>query len=275
MNGKQIKQYISLGRRFVEGWLSTGACSMILALDDVQKYQAIRGHVAEIGVHHGRLFILLLLLTREDEKALAIDLFADQERNIDGSGEGDLAKLNRNIHRHAAPCADRVRISKGDSTQLDGERVQSLAGGPVRLFSIDGGHTADITFSDLVTAQSSMVPGGVVILDDCFNEGWPGVVSGLARFHGGPRYIRPFAIGGNKVLLTHPDFIPDYRAALQNVTARATEGELFGFPVLCLDFDWSSIVLRIRKTRFWAAIKDNQSGRGLKKLYGKARSLTG
>jgi hypothetical protein len=48
----------------------------------------ITGNVAEIGVHHGRLFILLYLLTSPDERALAVDLFSGQERNIGSSGHG-------------------------------------------------------------------------------------------------------------------------------------------------------------------------------------------
>jgi hypothetical protein len=51
-----------------------------------------------------------------------------------------------------------------------------------RLFSIDGSHTAEATWGDMVTAGMSIQEGGVIIVDDYFAEGWPGVSEGVQRF---------------------------------------------------------------------------------------------
>jgi hypothetical protein len=68
------------------------------------------------------------------------------------------------------------------------------------LFSIDGGHTAEIAHNDLSIAAESIGADGVILLDDFFNEWWPGVATGTSQFlRDSPSTIIPFAIVGNKV----------------------------------------------------------------------------
>ena len=66
------------GHRHVEGWLEIGAISGLMLISETQRAKGIAGSLAEIGVHHGRLFIVLSLLRTEEERALAIDVFEDQ-----------------------------------------------------------------------------------------------------------------------------------------------------------------------------------------------------
>src|ERR1035441_9365724 len=75
----------------VDGWLLPEAARCIVCLHDAQRRNGTRGSVAEIGVHHGKLFMLLCLLRNEGEIAVGYDLFDRQNENIDRSGEGDLA----------------------------------------------------------------------------------------------------------------------------------------------------------------------------------------
>jgi hypothetical protein len=97
----RVARYIRHGKFYVEGWLRTEAALVIAALNERQRALDAKGGIAEIGVHHGKLFILLYLLGRPPEKAVAIDLFEDQHFNIDLSGSGDLAKFRRNLARHS------------------------------------------------------------------------------------------------------------------------------------------------------------------------------
>ena len=55
-------------------------------------------------------------------------------------------------------------------------------GGPLRFFSIDGGHLSHIVKHDLETAALSITDGGVIILDDYFNPEFPGVSEGTNRY---------------------------------------------------------------------------------------------
>ena len=65
-------------------------------VDKIQSDNNVKGNVGEIGVHHGKSFIPLTCLAREDERAIAIDCFHDQKFNVDKSGKGSLEHLKEN-----------------------------------------------------------------------------------------------------------------------------------------------------------------------------------
>src|SRR5215813_49123 len=134
----RVRYYIRHGKFYVDGWLRTEAALVIAALSDRQHALGIEGGVAEIGVHHGKLFILLYVLSRAPEKAVAIDLFGDQHLNVDLSGSGDLQKFRRNLARYADD--DRLVLHQGNSLELGGADLVRLAGGPLRFTSGDGVH---------------------------------------------------------------------------------------------------------------------------------------
>jgi len=217
---KQLDKYSNFEHQQVDGWLSDMAIAMIRCLDSAQQHHQITGNVCEIGVHHGRLFILLDLLTTQGENALAIDVFEDQHLNYDKSGKGEREIFLSNINTYVK-TQDNLKVIKSDSSVLDGHQITELAGGKIRLFSIDGSHTLEMTYHDLTTASEAIAPGGIIILDDYFNEAWPGVSEGTHRFfreQTSPTII-PFAVGGNKVFLTTPSMSSVYSEWLfQNLT---------------------------------------------------------
>ena len=96
-----VETYIKYGLEKVQGWLDKNAISIIENVDQAQKKFDIKGHICEIGVHHGRLFILLYLLTRPSENAIAVDIFEQQHLNIDQSGQGDLEMFIKNLENFA------------------------------------------------------------------------------------------------------------------------------------------------------------------------------
>lgn len=183
-------------------------------LNAAQRERSISGSIAEIGVHHGKLFIALHLLQAPAETSLAIDLFEDQELNIDDSGRGDLERFRANL----AMWTDNpnVAIHRGDSTQLSGREIRQMTDSPVRLFSVDGGHTEEIVQSDMRIAEDSLADGGIVIADDVFNPQWPGVVVGTIRYLDAGGRLLPFAVGFNKVFFAAEEFVGPYRAAIRN-----------------------------------------------------------
>jgi hypothetical protein len=206
-------RYALLGQRRIDGWLEDLGLTAIDRIDGIQRAAGVHGGVAEIGVHHGRLFILLALLRRTGESAVAIDLFEDQHLNVDSSGRGDRAVLEKNLGQWD-PTATQVRIEKADSTTVTGATLTDWAGGPLRLVSVDGGHTAELTKHDLSTACDALAPGGVVILDDCFNQFFPAVGEGAQDFFRSRGDVEPFFAGGNKTLICHTDRAEHYRMEL-------------------------------------------------------------
>lgn len=205
--------YRLAGHRFVPGWLEPEVLDIVHILHSVQRDKAISGAIAEIGVHHGKFFIGLRLLQGGEGHSLAVDVFDDQHLNVDRSGLGDRRKFLANICRWAS--SDGLIVHQGDSTALDSSAVRKLAGSPVRLFSVDGGHSERHVLYDMQLAEGSLAHGGVVIGDDVFNERWPGVAVGTLRYLQNGAGLIPFAIGFNKVFFTQPAHADSYRRAVE------------------------------------------------------------
>lgn len=210
---KGFEIYRRFGHRFVAGWLVPGALQTLAVLDSAQRSKNVSGAVAEIGVHHGKLFIGLKLLQREDEYSVAIDVFGDQELNTDLSGKGNLSTFRRNVRRWSS--LDAIVIHQGDSAKLRADELRELARGDIRLFSVDGSHTDSIVLSDMNLAEATVAPGGIVIADDVFNEEWPGVSTGTLRYLNEGGRLVPFAICFNKVFFTSPGQAEFYRSAIR------------------------------------------------------------
>jgi hypothetical protein len=206
-------RYSRLGYRFVTGFLEPGNLPILDVLDRAQRGRQVSGAVAEIGVHHGRLFIGLHLLQRGTGKSVAIDLFGDQALNIDNSGNGNLEKFVDNVTLWST--MDGLVLHQGDSTILTPDELREKADGPIRFFSVDGGHSEAIVYSDMRLAEETLADGGIVIADDIFNQQWPGVAVGTLKYLGDDAKLAPFAIGFNKVFFTQPEYCDHYRAELE------------------------------------------------------------
>lgn len=242
---RSLKVYLTHGHELVKGWLFPGAPQALVLLSEEQRNAKISGPVAEIGVHHGKLFILLYLLTSENELAVAIDLFSHQELNADRSGAGDLERFKRNMHRHAE--MSRLVVHEGDSTQLTARQLLDLGSGPFRLISIDGGHTAEITAHDLTTSEGALAEGGIIILDDCFNEAWPGVSDGVHLHFSEPRSIVPFGIGAGKTFFCRSAYVQRYVTVLRKMDDKAVEHDFLGHRVVCFHFAPWTLARWVRK----------------------------
>lgn len=227
----RLSNYRRFGIRSVQGWLEPDVLDVleILLIGEPEK-----GGIAEIGVHHGKLFIGLQLLS-PGGPAVAMDLFDDQDMNIDRSGEGDRARFVRNVQRWGDPST--LVIHQGDSTELSEDDLRGYLPDGARLFSVDGGHTKEIVRSDMRLAEQVCTDRGIVIADDVFNGSWPGVVEGTLAYLSDNAALRPFAIGFNKVFFARADAAKDH---YERLWARALprrrwlvrEQEFVGSPVV-------------------------------------------
>lgn len=211
--------YRHRGFRKVHGWMQSPVLELVEALTLKQRELGVRGAVAEIGVHHGLLFIGMHLLRDQSSKSLAIDLFEDQESNVDSSGQGDRSRFSSNLNRHAGGT-DSVNVLQADSTQLSAADILTHAGSSIRLFSVDGGHTAKIVEHDMRLAEESLTEGGIVIADDMYNYQWPGVAEGTFRYLEFRPKLVPFAVGFNKVLFTTKPYAHGYRSVLEQMAGK-------------------------------------------------------
>lgn len=208
----------------VRGSTSDRAVSLSILLDRIQKKHAIQGSVAEIGVHHGKFLIALASLLQDTEQGLALDVFEDQHLNLDASGHGDRAILERNIATYLQDPL-KIKIIKSDSLGLDPSIILQDVGN-VRLFSVDGCHTKQHTENDIYLSQSALAPGGVIIVDDVFNSEWPNVLTGVTAVLNSPgNTLRPFFAGENKLLLCEHQFVDLYTEELTQFLRELGEGD--------------------------------------------------
>lgn len=230
------RRYLSAGLKQVEGWLDPLSARFIAEIDRIQQELGIRGGVGEIGVHHGKLFILLHLMLREGERSFALDVFEQQELNTDRSGRGDREQFLHNVVRWAGR-AELVDIFADSSENVSAEEIVARTG-RVRIFSVDGGHTEKLTMNDLGIAERALSPGGVVIMDDYFNAHWPDVSCGVGRYfrESGTR-LRPILICPNKLLLCEAPYAAAYQDAFQQRFRYAylKRTVMFGASVLIFD----------------------------------------
>ena len=204
----------------VEGWLDPTTALAMMELLWEQERNGLSGNIAEIGIHHGLSFLALTAGAAPDDTLYAIDLFDDQGRNVDGSGQGNERVFRRNLDRFF-PNA-RVEIVRGSSLLLRGKEAEhGLA--MLRFLSIDGGHTREITLNDLRIAEKALAPHGIACVDDIYSSHWPGVISAVCDFLRGEHQLVPFCFLPNKLFLCRPSFAERYTAFLRYAFFAALE----------------------------------------------------
>ncbi len=179
-----LDEYWELGFPHVDGWVDTRLLECLHVINQAQSEASITGNVGEIGVYHGKLLIALAYLVGPNELVTAIDVFNDQSKNLDGAGIGSQEHLNNNLKLYG-PQNVNYEFIQADSialTALDKTKIMERRG-PFKLFSVDGCHTAEHTFNDLITAQEFLSPGGILILDDFMQPHWPGVTEAVNMFY--------------------------------------------------------------------------------------------
>lgn len=207
-------RYIRSGKDRLSGWFGRVDSQIFFELLSWQNSRSLPGAVAEIGVHHGKCFIALCLALTGDQKAYAIDLFDDQSANLDHSGRGDRGIFEQNLIRHGIP-ADRVLIDARSSERVTAEDILEKTG-PVRFFSVDGGHWRDIVLNDLKLAQAVMSEDGIIAVDDFMRPQWPDVTVALIDWlENSAGDFVPFAIGYNKLYLCRRSRSADYQSCLE------------------------------------------------------------
>jgi hypothetical protein len=175
------------GFRKVDGWFAQIDADIFRVVLELQRRLGLRGAGAEIGVHHGKAFIPICLGLAPDERAWCVDVFEDQELNRDASGRGDRTVFEANLARFGVD-ATRVDIRQASSLDITPTDVLEAVG-PVRMFSVDGGHWHDIVASDLQLAWNRSRR---------------------------TRNLTPFAVGFNKLYIAAPEHAARYQRAIED-----------------------------------------------------------
>jgi len=164
ISNQNLRRYRENGFAQIQGWCNPQVFNTVDLFDSAPINKT--GGVCEIGVHHGKLYLLLNQVTAPEATSYAIDVFDAQRLNIDKSGAGDRKIFERNLTEFDAHKGRNTQIISGDSTDSGLQLAKTIEPGSLRFFSVDGGHSAEHTISDLKIASQLVANEGVVILDD-------------------------------------------------------------------------------------------------------------
>jgi hypothetical protein len=151
-----VHSYIFGGMQRIEGYLCVDDALVIACLMRWQSQMRLGGGAAEIGIYYGRLYFLLRLLLARAERAFAADLFDIDLRPAGPSGQ--LRRFRANAVRLGLEIAE-PELHVGNSALLSGEEIVRRTG-PVRFFSIDGGHGFADVAHDAAVACEAIAPTG-------------------------------------------------------------------------------------------------------------------
>jgi hypothetical protein len=178
------------------GWFLPDAALMFMAYHQLVSERIAPGNTLEIGVFHGKSAIAVASLRGEAGTFTAIDVFDDLQSRDGLSRDVGLKSAFLANMRAAFPTTDWLRPIVAPSSTVCAEAL-----GTHSFCHIDGLHSAEGTYSDMRLCAEVVVPGGLVALDDYFNQRFPGVSEGALLFERQhPGVLTPIAIGFNKVL---------------------------------------------------------------------------
>ena len=204
--------------RGVKGYLGPLDALLISTIAIEQSRQGYRGSMAEIGVFYGRLFFLVAKLLAPNEKALAVDLF-----DIGASAKsGKSAQLREfmNSARALGLFLDEDDIFVGPSNAVSPRQLLER-GGPIRFFSIDGGHELHHLVEDSDLVLKTIAPHGVLCFDDFCNPEWPEVTLGSFDLLRANPQLVPFAVTKRKLYICCQDYADLYRGIVSNASLLA------------------------------------------------------
>jgi len=192
----------------LKGWLEPRAINLFEHLGIVHARNNINGDILEIGTYHGKSTCALGQLLVDKEVLHAVDTFVGYNRK-----EFFLDDFKSNWNRFVTR---NIEIHKCKSDELDFEESKKF-----RIIHIDGDHSFECTFKDLILANRHLEKTGVIIIDDFLNQDWLGVNQALNRFLTDYEYC-VFALGYNKTLICRTEdykiYIEDFKTDKFNIS---------------------------------------------------------
>jgi hypothetical protein len=201
----EFETFMLEGFDLIDGWPGQKRSVQFMAIfKEMFDYNHEQGGVCEIGIHHAKYIIALHNLLRP-QTSLGIDLFDDQDRNVDSSGRGVASICEENIWKYAYNPSS-LKLMAKDSLDLKSSELAAITKehGYFAMFSVDGGHTALHTANDFLTASKLTSGRGIIIIDDIFHPDWPGVTEGVFSVMAGKNSpFVPLFITRKKLVFSH------------------------------------------------------------------------
>ncbi|OAN49254.1 hypothetical protein A6A04_03830 [Paramagnetospirillum marisnigri] len=211
--GSAFLTYMGSGFSQIAGWAGQPSSVVFMGhFKTLFDQHGVTGGACEIGVHHGKYLIALHNILAP-ARSLGIDVFDDQDKNVDGSGKGSFDITRTNVNRYVLDPAS-VTLMTRDSLAINAAEQVAIQAefGRFAFFSIDGGHTALHITHDFFLASELTSPHGIIAVDDLFHPDWPGVTEGiLAALATRRSPFVPLFMTRKKLMLCHFSVFEPYR----------------------------------------------------------------
>lgn len=231
-NNKYIENYVNNGFNNVEGWCNERVAEIVDYFDSLPLNK--EGGACEIGIHHGKLFLLLNQAIEEKHKSYAVDVFDLQHLNIDNSGQGRKDMFADNIIKYDRHKGNNIILLEEDSTDSKNIMRKTIPAGSLRFMSVDGGHTVEHTINDLNIASELIHNEGIVIIDDITNHWWMSVIEGVCKYMLTYPTLIPFAAGNNKMYFSKMSWHGYYYKQMNESRFGTKETKFFGHGLISL-----------------------------------------
>ena len=164
----------------VPGWFLDIDAQLFVGVNALQTARGIRGNMLEIGTYYGKSAILLGYCLQPGERLIISDIFEQTDSlSVEGKAEHEKyhatlrqQEFEKNYRRFHSSLPELI---VGSSVELDRAGMAKQ----FRLVHVDGGHEYDVVKEDILTAQTLLGPGGIVIFDDWSQPHCPGVAMAL------------------------------------------------------------------------------------------------
>ncbi|MBT5265589.1 MAG: class I SAM-dependent methyltransferase [Rhodospirillaceae bacterium] len=214
----RLRRYAQEDISGVTGWLQVGSLAAIWSLLETQIAAGIAGDVVEIGVYHGKSFLLFANSLDAGERAIAID-------PLDQAGRRQKFEDNCRVFLREEQA---FALHAIPSDQFREEGRCSEFAGKVRALHIDGGHVYDAVRNDLKIALEVLSETGFVVVDDMAHPWYPDITVAVADHLREDAALTAFAMtaantpvtnGGSKLFLARPKGAGFLRKALRSALA--------------------------------------------------------
>jgi len=166
--GDAIELYLRVEK--IQGFFNYDDAQHFQLLLRMQSMMGVKGDLMEIGAWKGRSSSFITFFMQPEEKLLIVDVFSNPAKDVypDYPTVADvrenIARVNKNV--------DFSQLVFLESDGLNFELPDDIK---LRFVHIDGGHSFDECYQDLMNITPRVISNGIVVIDDYDHPDWPAV----------------------------------------------------------------------------------------------------
>lgn len=230
LTNEYLINYKNTGFYPIQGWVYDRLFDILQVMDNLPFNK--KGGICEIGVHHGKFYLMLNQLVDAEYKSYAVDIFNDQHLNINHSGNGSLEVFQYHLSLFDRHRGQNTICIQGDSADTTLDLVNTIGRGTMKVVSVDGSHTREHALNDIKISSEIVRNEGMVIVDDILHPYGLGPLEATFYWLNSYPTLVPFAMGCNKLFMCKITYYQLYYDAFINSPVSLGPGIFFGHNIV-------------------------------------------